>query len=144
MAETPLHNAVWGNKNPDVIKALLAAGAKLEAQAMFVGNTPLQFAARFNENPAILEALLAAGADLEANGGYTPLREAARNNKNPDVIEALLAAGAKLEARDKYGYTALHKAALLNNENPDGDRGAARGPEPNWRRGIENGEHAPA
>ena len=111
--DTPLHWAAFGNPNPVVIEALLAAGAEVDARTNG-GFTPLHRAALNNENPAVIEALLTGGANLEARDedGNTPLHWAARNNGNPVVLEALLAAGANLGARDDSDNTPLHWAAV--------------------------------
>ena len=55
-----LHEAA-ANEDPELIEALLAAGADGEAQNED-GHTPLQMAAEYNENRAVREILLAAGS----------------------------------------------------------------------------------
>ncbi|MFE0175213.1 ankyrin repeat domain-containing protein [Streptomyces sp. NPDC059002] len=67
-------------RSPEVIAALVAAGA--DPDARFVGahtETPLHWAAS-NDDVAALDALVAAGADIEADGavvaGGTPLADA--------------------------------------------------------------------
>ena len=114
---TPLALAAKDNKNPAVIKALLAAGAALESRDTVYGGTPLHWAAHENKNPAVIQALIAAGANLEARDerGATPLYDA-WYNENPAVIQALIDAGADPKVRDEDGRTPLHRAAL--NKNP--------------------------
>ena len=92
------------SEHPEVIEALAAAGADLEARNEN-GWTPLHVAAGFSQHPAVIEALVAAGAVLEARleSGLTPLHVAAGFSQHPEVIEALVAAGADLEARDEDG-----------------------------------------
>ena len=110
---TPLYLAAWRNQNPDVIKALLAAGADPMSRGGFlIKGTPLHAAAR-NENLDVIKALLATGSDPMARDetGETPLHVAAGNNKNPAVIALLVEAGARLEARAILGRTPLHEAA---------------------------------
>ena len=99
---TPLHVAA-GSDSPAVVKALLAAGANIEAQTTF-GSTPLHVAARGN-SPAVVKVLLDAGASTEARDGYyptetgwTPLHVAAEGDA-PAVVKALLDGGADVEAR---------------------------------------------
>ena len=115
---TPLHIAA-ANANPDVVKALIAAGADLAARTGGYlspgpnGQTPLHHAAARNENPAVVEALLAAGADVNARdqNGQTPLHDA-----NAAGTEVLLAAGADVNARayNPGGWTPLHLAFLTS------------------------------
>ena len=63
------------NDNPDVIPALLEAGADLNAREAARGRTPLHLAAESNYNPAAVSFLLEAGADpkVQDNEGRTPL-----------------------------------------------------------------------
>ena len=115
---TPLHLAARSNPDPDVVTALVEAGADLHAsggESYRRGNTPLHYAGE-NPNPAVAAALLDAGADahVQAQGGRTPLHEAAANATNPAVIELLVEAGADVNARDASGYTPLHSAARYN------------------------------
>ena len=115
---TPLHLAARSNPDPDVVKALLEAGADLDArsaESYREGLTPLHYAG-WNPKPGVAAALLDAGADVNAlsRGGRTPLHDAAGNASNPAVIELLIAAGAEVNARDNNGNTPLHSAAWYN------------------------------
>ena len=120
---TPLHLAAEHNPDPEVVAALLEAGADLSAPggAGFIppSSSPLHHAGS-NPNPAVAAVLLDAGADVNAvsSTGETPLHDAARANSNPEVITLLVEAGADVNARDPRGYTPLHTAAA-NNANPD-------------------------
>ena len=106
---TVLMCAAFWNTNPDVIKALIAAGADVNATRTENGYTALMYAALFNSNPDVIKALIAAGADVNARteDGLTALMYAANNNPNPDVIKALIAAGADVNARDSDGDRAI-------------------------------------
>ena len=114
---TSLHMAAASTKDPEIIQALVAAGASLEARDGS-GHTPLHRAVKYNKNPAVVQALLAAGASLEARdrAGHTPLSLAAASTKDPEIIQALVAAGSSLEVRGGNS-TPLHWAAAFN-ENP--------------------------
>ena len=69
---TALMYAAWDNKKPSVAKALLAAGADVNARGGEPPWTVLMYAARYNTNPDVLKALLDGGADRNAwdNGGW--------------------------------------------------------------------------
>lgn len=117
-ALTPLHPAAGSNPDPGVVRALIEAGADLDApsgESYRVGNSPLHYAAE-NPNPAVAAALLEAGADVNARSarGRTPLHEAAAGASDPAVIELLVEAGADVNALDADGYAPLHTAAYYN------------------------------
>ena len=109
------------NDDPDAIKALLAAGANINAQtvaAMWLytpaGETPLIQSLR-SESWDAMKALLAAGADVAAkNGnGQTALHWAAI--KAPAaVVKTLLEAKADPNAADGGKFTPLHNACFRN------------------------------
>ena len=119
---TPLHRAAGHNPDPEVVAALLEAGADPHARG-YEEETPLYEAAA-NENPAVAALLLEAGADVNARGstGRTPLHQAAGRNSNPEVLAVLLDAGAEPLARGVFpdphwrhgNTTPLHEAARLN------------------------------
>lgn len=116
---TPLHLAAESNPDPEVVAALLEAGADLGALGgaghRAPAYSPLHYAGA-NPNPAVATALLEAGADVNtlSPSGRTPLHEAAANASNPAVIELLVASGADVNARDDNGYTPMHSAAWYN------------------------------
>ncbi|CAL1144599.1 unnamed protein product [Cladocopium goreaui] len=94
----------------EVVEALLAAGASVEAKN-HNGEGPLHLAAA-NCHLEVVEALLAAGASVDAksNSGEQPLHLAAWTC-NLEAVQALLAAGASVEAKSDKGATPLHWAA---------------------------------
>ena len=60
--DSTLHKAA-GTSNPEEIKALISAGAKVNAKDED-GLTPLHFAALNNSNPDVVKALISAGAKV--------------------------------------------------------------------------------
>lgn len=106
---TSLHEAVAANSSPDVVLALLEAGADVNAQVE--GKTPLHMALEAAE-PDVVEVLLERGAEVNAgaDGGKAPLRTALWA-ADPDVVEMLLHRGAEANARWSDGATPLHEAA---------------------------------
>ena len=120
MGWTVLHSAVTYGAPPEVVAALLEAGARLIPEVRSVVPEPLRMAAYRAANPEVVRVLLAAmAADPPAdmrkrlNGA---LQGAAYSNQNPAVAAALIEAGADPNARDWLGNTALHTAALTNAE----------------------------
>ena len=144
--QTPLHFAAMENENPDVITALLDAGAYPRARDDY-GKTPLDYVEdnyalkdsyahwRLSASPGCEEwdtmafwetatfdtvaDCLEAGADPGARDefGGTPLHFAAHLNDNLAVIFALLKAGADPNENDAENLTPLHVAAY-HNRNP--------------------------
>ena len=114
--KTPLHQAAYFNKNPEVITTLIEAGADVNAKNV-VGATPLHAAALINRNPEVLRVLIEAGADVNAKNavGETPLHTAAAAyNKNPEFLTLLIEAGADVNAKNVVGETPLTAAARYN------------------------------
>ena len=107
---TALHFAAYKLENGEVIRALAAAGANMEARDS-EGITPIHMAAMlcYDEN---LRVLIELGANIEARDkkGRTPLMYAAIERYS-DPMEVLLAAGANVYARDHHGRTPLLHAA---------------------------------
>ena len=111
-----LHWAVHGGSG--VVRALLAAGAALEAQDDN-GETALFVAVRSNDdvNYRALKALLVAGADTNARGRnlqYTyPLHNAVMNDQDNgwQAVLLLRSFGADPNATNGFGATPLHFAA---------------------------------
>lgn len=118
-AQTPLHFASVCSSNPEVIVAIVNAGADVNAKDKN-GWTPLHWAILINPNSEVITALLNAGADVNAknNEGSTPLHLAANHSSDPEVTTLLLNAGADLNARDNEDWTPLH-FAVWGNPNPE-------------------------
>ena len=95
------------NKNPDVARALIKAGLKVN-EADEKGRTPLMEAVSGGNLEAI-KALLEAGADPNSSdtNGTTPLMLAADRTWHPEIFKTLLAAGADKNLRDSKGKRAV-------------------------------------
>lgn len=117
---TPLHLAARFNANPDVLEALLLAGASANAAADY-GIRPIHLAARYSPNKAAtIPILLEYGADIEAknNFGHSVLDYAVEGFASPKTrandslgLLTLLKKGADLRAKDAQGRQILHRAA---------------------------------
>ena len=109
--ETPLMKASEEARSPEIIEALLAAGANVNDQDDD-GETALMYAMDDYADIQIVRALLAGGADvsLEDEEGRTALMHALKEHAGPDVILALLDAGAAVNARDYLGHSVLDYA----------------------------------
>ena len=120
---TPLYDAARFSADPEVVAALVAAGADVEghgAQLTFNPRqqttfprphlSPLYLAVRGDGHPATIEALVRAGADLELtdSDGRTVLHVAAIGY--PAVFPLLLRLGANPEALDAEGKTPMDYA----------------------------------
>ncbi len=104
---TPLMVLGPGKRAAEVARALVAAGADVNAQAP-TGMCPLLAA----EEVAVVEVLVAAGADPDLrhpDTGATAFLDICQTGKAP-IIAALLAAGADCEARDNAGRGVDHYA----------------------------------
>ena len=105
-AYTPLSYAVE-QENPELVKALLEAGANPNAVTAS-GRAPLLIAA---DNKEIVELLLNAKADpnFTIKGGSTALTNAIESG-TPEAVAALIKAGADVNKRDDYGNSPLQVA----------------------------------
>ena len=123
---TALHAAARAN-NPELIAALVAAGADVDALDND-GYTPLLVAAGAKRrgganappktySPEAITALAEAGADLDARNDWrwSALHFAAAAQSDvaaaSTVLSALIEAGADLQARERNGFTALRMAS---------------------------------
>jgi ankyrin repeat protein len=114
LGSTPLHLAAT-NSDVSAVKALLAAGADVNAKDMD-GNTPLHMAAYTNRIEAT-KVLLEAGADVSivSSGGRTPMAMARKSRA--DEIAGLIAlwvlkgckAGGKCEQASTHDLKKLTK-----------------------------------
>ena len=113
---TPLHEAAFANRNPEIVFALIEAGAKVDKRNG-LERTPLMIAAERSMHPEIVGALLDAGASVAAKTkiSITPLHFAAYRQDDRDVVlpivERLLQAGAVPDAANHRDETPLHFAA---------------------------------
>ena len=115
---TPLHWAVVLAKRPEVVSALLDAGANVHSQDAS-GATPLHLAAYYSRFPEVIAALLANGADVNSAsmvGGTTPLHLAAANRSSLEVLVLLLESGADVGVIGEHAIGApIHAAAQADN-----------------------------
>jgi ankyrin repeat protein len=109
---TPLYLASYEGY-AEVVRLLLAAGAKTDTRNGKGDWSPLQTAAEQGHADVVRE-LVAAGADVNQRSkrGSTPVYFAAKSGKKAadDIIKMLAVAGADVNARCE-GYYALHLAA---------------------------------
>lgn len=105
--QTALHYASEIPGNEAVLKALLNAGAAVEAQENIVGWTPLIMAVLFGDANGV-EVLIEGGADVTIadNSSVTALHLAA-SRIDSSKLRLILNAGGDIEARDRSGQTPL-------------------------------------
>jgi len=96
-------------RNADVVRILMAAGAKIEIQNE-EGKTPLMIAAEKGDVITCIDLInVDARIECESAFGYTPLIIAAKNGHH-DVVSLLLLHGAQLDRIMGFGQTALSLA----------------------------------
>jgi len=124
--ETPLHWAVWRGRSPEIIAALLDAGAEIDARRSD-GRTAYALAAQSHQTEAA-DLLRSRGANTElsdldrflAEGGGPPrtgvhpddyrLLTDMAQHRRVDAVRGLLAVGLPVDALGEHGATALHWA----------------------------------
>ena len=114
---TPMHFAVAGSENPEVIDVLQRYGADPNSRDEY-GLTPMHVAARFTANPQVIEKLVSLDAATNSKDifGLTPLHWAAVGNENREVIDVLLRFGADPNLKDFNGRTPLDIALEQGND----------------------------
>ena len=119
---TPLMSAAWSNSDPEVIKALINAGADVEAGVPAKGEgvtTPAMAAAWSYTNPKAVHIFIDAGTDvasLTKELGWSPLMMAARLNFGAKEIAAIINAGADVNFMEESGFTPLMMAAIYTTD----------------------------
>lgn len=98
----------------ETVRALLAAGADIQATNTMTRATSLHLAARTGSE-GVVKVLLAKGADVEAldGDGQTPLHAGVQGGRWR-VLKALLDAGAQVESADGRGRTPFEVAWRMN------------------------------
>ena len=99
-----------------LVKALIEAGADVEADNFRFRRTPLLMAAWYGHEAAV-KAMIEAGADCDKvdNIRRTPLFMAAKNGHEA-VVKALIEAGADVDKADQDDWTPLFMAAMNGHE----------------------------
>ncbi len=119
----PLHLYLnmYEDKNPDVVRALLDAGADAEAKITNTGNRPIHEAGQWCKNLEVIKILLV-DYKVDVNSpnkyGVDPLWLAASTNRNPKVMLALVIAGAEMNPDRSKRSIPFHEAAK-SNQNPE-------------------------
>ena len=116
---TALIVAAGQNSNPEVITALINAGADVNARDEVLGFTALVVAVGQNNNFEVIATLLKNGADVNARDeitGMTALMVAMAKDNNSEVITALLKNGADVELKNSLGMRAVDFAEHNKNQ----------------------------
>ncbi|MCW3101092.1 MAG: Ankyrin [Chthonomonadaceae bacterium] len=113
--QTLLHHAAFDRDGDNMVRLLLARGAKTDLQTAS-GHRPLHMAV-MGRSLVSIGLLLDAGADIDAAGFHsqTPLMMAAQTPYSEGIIDLLLKRGASVNATDERGGRALNVAMMLGN-----------------------------
>ena len=121
-----MHVAAANNSNPDVVKALISAGAKVNAKEDKYGRTPLhkspyQCSIKDNSNPDVVKALISAGAEVNAKEDKWPDSFACCSIQKlkPRCSKSLSAQVLRLMLKKIKMARLLCMYAAANNSNPD-------------------------
>ncbi|MCR4818217.1 MAG: ankyrin repeat domain-containing protein [Fretibacterium sp.] len=96
----------------DIVRALIKAGAEVNAVGGDDGSSVLMFAAKSGV-PEVIKLLIVSGAEVNRQAGdynFTALIAAAAGSTNPENIIALLEAGADAKIKDRWGKRAIDYA----------------------------------
>lgn len=108
---TALQFALWDEKRPAIIEALIRNGADVNEPHVYDGNTPLMMSAERLPS-SIARCLIEHGADVNAkhiHSGKTPLHFAAVMDR-PDIVQLLLEHGADWSAETCTGRRPIDAA----------------------------------
>ena len=127
--ETPLHIAAQGSWRADIVRALVEAGADVNAKNVNL-STPLHYAAlqgvSDDESDEGVKALIEAGADVNARNcdQETPLHLALCDIDSEAlgslaIVRTLVEAGADVNAQTECGYTPMRILRMIENAYED-------------------------
>ena len=105
---TPLHTAIYSDKNVETVKFLVANGADVTAKNKD-GHTPLRLAIIYNRNIAIIKFLISKEEDINAKDGYgfTLLHSVSGHNNSIELAKFLIESGADINAKNRQDQTPL-------------------------------------
>ena len=109
---TPLMLAAQYNTHVVILKALIHAGADINAVEPKYKSNALHLAANMCSNPKVVATLVEDGADVNARNylGETPLIMAVQANENTRIFSQLLACGADINICDWQGHNVMDYA----------------------------------
>ena len=126
MGLTPLHEAARSSPYPEVIAALIEAGADVNARQPVQDLQPLHLATRWNPNPEITTALIKGGADVNAVSAYgSPLSIALTMRGFGgapiplEILTALIKGGADVNAVSYRIGSATPLSEAVGRSNPE-------------------------
>jgi ankyrin repeat protein len=106
--------AVWGLDTPKAVE-LIDGGVDVNGKDAN-GTYPLLLACSYKDNDEMIEMLLSKGANPNIHGpeGQTPLASAAKYSLK--AVQMLVEKGADINAKDDAGFTALHWAREMEQQ----------------------------